>query len=66
LKQLLERFLQKSAKPMTGGELAAAALNAGYETTSKRLVDSVWTSLGNMKNVEKIKGEGYQLKRQKS
>src|SRR5262249_1618634 len=63
LKQLLERFLQKSAKPMTGGELAKVALQAGYQTTSKHFVDSVWTALSNMKNVENIKGEGYRLKK---
>jgi len=65
LKQLLVQFLQKSAKPMTGGELAAAALKAGYRTTSKRLVDGVWSTLGDMKNVENIKGQGYRLKRSK-
>jgi hypothetical protein len=63
LKQLLERFLQKSAKPMTGGELAKEALQAGYRTTSKHFVDSVWTALANMKNVENIKGKGYRLKK---
>jgi hypothetical protein len=65
LKQLLERFLQKSAKPRTGGELAKEALQAGYRTTSKHFVDSVWTALANMKNVENIKGEGYRLKKSK-
>jgi len=66
LKQLLERFLQKSAQPMTGSELAKEALQAGYRTTSKHFVDSVWTALGNMKNVENVKGRGYRLKRRKS
>ena len=65
LKQLLEQILQKSAKPMTGSELAAAALRAGYKTKSKRLVDAVWTALGNMKNVENVKGQGYRLKKSK-
>jgi len=65
LKQLLERFLQKSAQPMTGSELAKEALQAGYRTTSKHFVDSVWTALANMKNVENIKGKGYRLKKSK-
>ena len=65
LKQLLERFLQKSTQPMTGSELAKEALQAGYRTTSKHFVDSVWTALANMKNVENIKGKGYRLKKSK-
>jgi hypothetical protein len=66
LKPLLAQILQKSTKPMTGSELAQAALQAGYRTTSKRFVDSVWTALTNMKNVENVKGQGYRLKRGKS
>jgi hypothetical protein len=66
LKPLLAQILQKSTEPMTGSELAQAALEAGYRTTSKRLVDSVWTALTNMKNVENVKGQGYRLKRGKS
>jgi hypothetical protein len=63
LREVLEQILRKSAEPMTGGELATAALNAGYKSKSKRLVDNIWTALGNMKNVENIKGQGYRLKR---
>jgi hypothetical protein len=66
LKPLLEQILQKSTKPMTGNELAQAALQAGYRTTSKRFVNSVWTALTTMKNVENVKGQGYRLKRGKS
>jgi hypothetical protein len=65
LKQLLAQILQQSQKPMTGGDLATAALKAGYKTKSKRLVDSVWTALANMKNVENIKGQGYRIKKSK-
>jgi hypothetical protein len=51
---------------MTGGELAQAALKAGYRTSSKHFAQSVWTALGLMKNVENLKGQGYRLKRGKS
>jgi hypothetical protein len=63
LREVLTQILKKSTKPMTGGELATAALKAGYQTTSNRLVDSVWVVLGHMNNVENIPGLGYRLKR---
>ena len=66
LRDVLTQILQKSTKPMTGGELAAAALKAGYQTTSKRLVDSVWVVLGHMNNVENVSGQGYRLKKSKA
>jgi hypothetical protein len=46
--------------------MAAEALKAGYKTTSKRFVHSVWTMLGTMDNVENVKGQGYRLKRGKA
>jgi hypothetical protein len=63
LRAVLEQILRTSGKPMAGGELATAAVKAGYKSKSKRLVDNIWTALGNMKNVENIKGQGYRLKR---
>lgn len=65
LRQVLEQILQRNNKPMTGGELAAEVVKAGYKSKSKRLADNVWTALGNMKNVENIKGQGYRLKQGK-
>jgi len=66
LRDVLAQILRKSTKPMTGGELAAAALKAGYQTTSKRLADSVWVAVGHMNNVENIPGQGYRLKKAKA
>jgi hypothetical protein len=66
LREVLTQVLKKSDKPMSGSELAKEALKAGYRTTSKHLADSVWTALGNMDNVENVKGEGYRLKKSKS
>jgi hypothetical protein len=66
LRELLTQILQKHSKPLSGSALAEAALNAGYLTSSKHFVDSVWTALGGMKNVENIKGQGYRLKRSKA
>jgi hypothetical protein len=65
LRQLLEQILHRNNKPMTGGELAAEVVKAGYKSKSKHLADNVWTALGNMKNVENIKGQGYRLKQGK-
>jgi len=63
---LLVQILQKQSRPITGGELAKEALEAGYVTSSKNFAQSVWTALGLMKDVENVKGEGYRLKRGKS
>jgi hypothetical protein len=65
LRQVLEQILRRNTKPMTGGELAAEVVKAGYKTKSKRLADNVWTALGNMKNVENVNGQGYRLKQGK-
>jgi len=63
---VLTQILQKQSRPVTGGELAQKALEAGYLTSSKNFAQSVWTALGLMKNVENVKGQGYRLKRGKS
>jgi hypothetical protein len=65
LREVLTGILKKSRQPMTGGGLAEAASQAGYRTTSPRLVDSVWVALGHMDNVEHVKGRGYRLKKGK-
>src|SRR5262249_752496 len=63
LRVLLTQILKKHGRLMTGSELASEALKAGYQTTSKRLVDAVWTALGTMDNVENVKGKGYRLRK---
>jgi hypothetical protein len=66
LREVLTEVLKKMGMPLTGSELAEEVLKAGYKTTSKRFVDNIWTMLGQMDNVENVKGEGYRLKRGKS
>jgi hypothetical protein len=66
LRELLTQILKKMGAPLTGSELAEEVLKAGYKTTSKHLVDNIWTMLGQMDNVENVKGQGYRLKRGKS
>jgi hypothetical protein len=66
LREVLTQILKKMGAPLTGSELAEEVLKAGYKTTSKRLVDNIWTMLGQMDNVENVKGQGYRLKRGKS
>jgi hypothetical protein len=63
LHEVLIQILQKSKKPMTGSELAAEALKAGYQSTSKNFVDVVWVAMSNLKNVERVPHQGYRLKK---
>jgi hypothetical protein len=62
LHEVLTQILKKSTKPMTGSELAAEALKAGYHSTSKNFVDVVWVAMSNLKNVERVPNQGYRLK----
>src|SRR5262249_13231915 len=66
LREILTQVLKKMGTPLTGSELAEEVLKTGYKTTSKRFVDNIWTMLGQMDNVENVKGQGYRLKRVKS
>jgi hypothetical protein len=66
LRAVLTEVLKKMGMPLTGSELAEEVLKAGYKTSSKRFVDNIWTMLGQMDNVENVKGQGYRLKRGKS
>jgi hypothetical protein len=66
LREVLTQVLKKQGTPLTGSQLAKEALKAGYKTTSKRFVDTIWTMLGTMDNVENVKGQGYRLKRGKA
>jgi hypothetical protein len=66
LREVLTDVLKKKGTPLTGSQLAEEALKAGYRTTSKRFVDTIWTMLGSMHNVENVKGQGYRLKRGKT
>jgi hypothetical protein len=63
LRVVLTAILKKSRKPLSGSELAERALAAGYQTTSTKFVDSVWTALGQMDNVEHLPQQGYRLKK---
>ena len=62
LREVLTQILKKSTKPLTGSELAAAAIKAGYHSTSKNFVDVVWVAMSNLKNVERVPNQGYRLK----
>jgi hypothetical protein len=63
LQRILTDLLAKSKKPLPARELAKQALDLGYPTKSQRLVDSVWTMLARMDNVENVPGQGYRLKK---
>lgn len=63
LRVVLTNILKKSHKPLSGSELAERALKAGYKTKSKAFVESVWSMLGQMDNVEHLPQQGYRLKK---
>ncbi|HEY7424087.1 MAG TPA: hypothetical protein VH682_07615 [Gemmataceae bacterium] len=66
LQEVLTGLLQKSRQPLSGAELAKQALAVGYRTKSAAFVDVVWSKLGEMDNVEHVRGRGYQLKKTKA
>jgi hypothetical protein len=63
LRVVLTDLLQKSRRPLAARELAAQALAAGYRTKIQDFTDVVWTALGQMENVENVKGLGWRLTR---
>jgi hypothetical protein len=66
LRAVLTELLAKAKQPVLARDLAEQALAAGYQTKSETFIDSVWTALGQMDNVEKVKGQGYRLKKKKA
>jgi hypothetical protein len=60
---VLTSVLKSNRKPLSGSELAQRALAAGYKTKSEKFVDSVWSMLSQMENVEHLPQEGYRLKK---
>src|SRR5262249_11215440 len=63
LREALLDVLKSSRKPLSGSELADRVLKSGYKSNSKKFRDVVWSMLGQMDDVEHVRGKGYQLKR---
>jgi hypothetical protein len=63
LREVLTGILKNSRKLLTGSELAERALAAGYQSSSEKFVATVWSMLGQMANVEHVRGKGYRLKK---
>jgi hypothetical protein len=63
LREAILNVLKNSRKPLSGTELADRVLKSGYKTTSTKFRDVVWSMLGQMDNVQHVRGKGYQLKR---
>ncbi|HKI37653.1 MAG TPA: hypothetical protein VKA46_37715 [Gemmataceae bacterium] len=63
LRSVLTELLQKSRKPLAARDLAEQVLATGYQTKSKDFTDVVWTALGQLDNVENVKGKGWRLKK---
>jgi hypothetical protein len=63
LRVVLTNILKSSRKPLSGRVLAERALAAGYQTENKKFLDSVYSILGQMDNVEHLPQEGYRLKK---
>jgi hypothetical protein len=60
---VLTGILKNSRKLLTGSELAERALAAGYQSSSEKFVATVWSMLGQMADVEHVRGQGYRLKK---
>ena len=48
---------------MPGGELARLAKATGYQSTSTDFPNLVHVTLNKMNNIERVKGQGYRLKK---
>ena len=66
LAALLTQVLGGSSRPMSTNELAEQVLKCGYETKSKDFKNVIWSSISQMKNIERVPGEGYRLKKGKA
>jgi uncharacterized protein YhaN len=65
LHEVLTHVLAKSSRPLTAQELADGVTQSGYESKSKDLKNVIWVSIGKLANVERLPGQGYQLKKGK-
>ncbi len=63
LREAILNVLKSSRKPLSGSELADRVLKSGYKTNSTKFRDVVWSMLGQMDDVQHVRGKGYQLKR---
>jgi hypothetical protein len=63
LRDVLTSVLQKSKRPLSGGELAQLARQAGYRSRSDDFRQVVWVMLAKMEDVEHLPGQGYRLKK---
>ena len=66
LKAVLLNVLTESSRPQTTEELVEKVLATGYQTKSGDFKNVIWVTIGNMPNVKRIQGKGYQLKKGKS
>ena len=62
LKEALIQVLAKSSRPLTTQQLADQVLASGYQTKSKDFKNVIWLGIGNLDNVENIRGKGYRLR----
>jgi hypothetical protein len=62
LKEALIQVLAKSSRPLTTQQLADQVLASGYQTKSKDFKNVIWVGIGNLDNVENIRGKGYRLR----
>jgi hypothetical protein len=65
LHEVLTHVLARSTRPLSAQELAERVVKNGYESKSKDLKNVIWVSIGKIDGVERVKGEGYRLKKGK-
>lgn len=66
LKDVLFNVLADSSRPVSTEDLVEKVLATGYQTKSGDFKNVIWVTIGNMPNVKRIQGKGYQLKKGKS
>ena len=65
LRAVLLAALKKAGRTMSAAELVERAQQVGYQSTSKRLKDVVWATMGKMPEVEHDPRGGYRLKKKR-
>ena len=63
LRDVVTGILKSARKPLKTKELADRALEAGYQTKSTNFAAVVQDLIRKMDNLERVKNQGYQLKR---
>jgi hypothetical protein len=65
LREALIDVLAESSHPLSAQELADQIVANGYKSKSKDLKNVIWVGIGKIKEIERVEGKGYRLKKGK-